>query len=218
MTISSNIRKAGQFVGDGNPADYPFQFKVFNSEDIAAYVADADGNETQLTYPTDYSVTLNPDQETHPGGIVRLTVPLAAGYIMTLISEMAATQPVEFTNQSGFYPRDLNTSLDRLTILVQQLEVQIGRAMKSAVNADSVPTLPLPKDGSVLRWEGGKLVNDAFDIAAVRADIERLRVSVAAVGGQGAAQLGQRITDMETAINGFEANLRKVRILALAGL
>lgn len=218
MTISSNIRKAGQFVGDGTPADYPFQFKVFNSEDIAAYVADTHGNETQLVYPTDYSVTLNPDQETHPGGIVRLTVPLPSGHIMSLISEMESIQPIEFTNQGGFYPRDLNTGLDRLTISVQQLEVQIGRAMKSAVNADSVPTLPLPKDGSVLRWEGGKLVNDAFDIAAVRADIERLRVSVAAVGGQGAAQFGQRITDMETAINGFEANLRKVRILALAGL
>lgn len=128
MTISSNIRKAGQFVGDGNPADYPFAFKVFHGEDVAAYVADADGNETQLVYPTDYSVTLNPDQETHPGGIVRLTVPLPSGHIMSLISEMESIQPIEFTNQGGFYPRDLNTGLDRLTISVQQLEVQIGRA------------------------------------------------------------------------------------------
>lgn len=150
MTIHNSIRRAGIFAGDGVRVEYPFAFKVFAETDVRAYVADTHGNESQLTYPQDYAVTLNPDQETHPGGTVRLTQALAVGYVMTLTSAMPAVQPMEFTNQGGFYPRVLNDAFDRLTILVQQLEERVGRAMLGSVNAQNTPTMPLPKEGSVL--------------------------------------------------------------------
>lgn len=219
MTIHNSIRRAGTFAGDGVRVEYPFAFKVFAESDVRAYVADVQGNETQLAHPQDYTVTFNPDQETHPGGTVRLTVALPVGHVMTLISAMPAIQPTEFTNQGGFYPRDLNNSFDRLTILVQQLEERVGRAMSAAVNAQSAPTLPLPKTGSVLRWGGnGQLVNDAFDLAALHAEIVALRVSIAGLGGQGALDLQNRLTVIETKLTQTQGDLRKVRILALAGL
>lgn len=164
MTISNSIRRAGPYAGDGQRVDYPFVFKVFSASDVSAYVADGNGLERALQQGADYSVTLNPEQETRPGGSVRLTVPLPAGHLMTLTSAMPALQPLEFTNQGGFYPRNLNDALDRLTILVQQMEERIGRALLGSVNSGVPPSLPVAQAGRLLGWNAqGALINVDFE-------------------------------------------------------
>ncbi len=68
MAISSEIRKAGPFLGNGTATSFPFGFKVFEAADVKVVQADAGGIETTLTPGGDYSVTLNPEQESAPGG------------------------------------------------------------------------------------------------------------------------------------------------------
>ena len=171
MTISTSVRRAGPFTGTGQAADYPFAFKAFSPPDVQPYQSDANGNERRLQYSTDYSVTLNPDQETHPGGVVRLTTALPAGHKLTIISGMPIAQPTEFTNQGGFYPRTLNDSLDRLTIYVQQLEESVSRAITVRVNADEAPVIPPPVSGQFLHWNGqGEMAN--IDLATLMSDDE----------------------------------------------
>ena len=70
MTIPATTRKAGPFTGNGSNTAFPFTFKVFTTTDVAVIKADADGVESTLTLDSDYSVTLNSDQDATPGGTV----------------------------------------------------------------------------------------------------------------------------------------------------
>ena len=70
MTIPSTARKAGPLLGTGAQTAWPFTFKVFAAADIAVTIANSAGTETPLVLGTDYSVTLNPNQDTSPGGTV----------------------------------------------------------------------------------------------------------------------------------------------------
>jgi len=71
---------------------------------------------------TAYTVTLNVDQDSYPGGTVTLVAALAAGYRLIITSDVENLQPTEYLNQGGFYPEVLTASLDRATILIQQLQ------------------------------------------------------------------------------------------------
>ena len=48
-------------------------------------------------------------------------------------------QPVNLTNQGGFYPNVINTALDRLTILTQQLREGLSRAVKTNISDTTTP-------------------------------------------------------------------------------
>lgn len=142
MTISSEIRKAGPYTGNGITTSFPFAFKVFAAADILVISADLLGVESTLSIGTDYTVSLNPSQDISPGGSVELLSALATGYKLVLTSAVDVLQPVDLTNQGGFYPTVLNSALDRLTILVQQLKEQVSRSVKvqisSTITADEL--------------------------------------------------------------------------------
>ena len=129
MTIASSTRKAGPFTGDGASTIFAFSFKVFSAADLyVVKAATATRAETVLTLTTDYTVSLNADQNNNPGGTVTLTSVLASGHTLTLTSSVGYLQPTDLTNQGGFYPQVITTALDRLTILAQQLKEKLDRA------------------------------------------------------------------------------------------
>ena len=138
MTISSEVRKAGPFRGNGSATSFPFDFKIFSSSDLAVYLTDPSGAESVLG-GSDYTAHMNADQESAPGGTVVKTTPLAAGYALTITSKLPYLQPVRLTNQGGFYPEVINTALDRLTVFAQQLNEQVGRAVKSKISDTVTP-------------------------------------------------------------------------------
>jgi hypothetical protein len=127
MTVSSTVRTAGPFTGSGTVATFPFAFKVFSSSDLAVSTTlVATGIPTALDLNTDYTASLNVNQDSNPGGTITLTAgPLAAGNTLSITSDMAILQQTELTNQGGFYPEVITAALDRLTILLQQLQVSI---------------------------------------------------------------------------------------------
>lgn len=135
MTISTEVRRAGPFAGDGEKTSIPFGFKVFSAGDVEVTESVTEtGVETVLTLDTDYVVALNEDQDVSPGGVVALNTAPAVGRSITLTSRVPAVQPVELANQSGFYPTVINDALDRLTILVQQVDEKVRRAIKIPVS------------------------------------------------------------------------------------
>lgn len=139
MTISSTKRKAGPYQGDDVTTTFAFDFKIFDSKDLCVTYADEAGAEQELTLLFDYTVSLNAEQETMPGGTVQLKTALPTGHTLTITSAMAYLQPTKITNHGGFYPAVLNDSLDRLTIFAQQLEEQVGRAVKVSVSSTISP-------------------------------------------------------------------------------
>jgi len=163
MTISSTTRKAGPFLGDGVNAGFPFAFKVFTQSDVLVARADTNGAESILTLGTDYSVSLNVDQNASPGGTVTTTAPLAVGYTVTLASRVPVLQPIDITNLGGFYPRVINDALDRATVQIQQLAEEVGRTARLSISTpDGVSAeMPPPVANRLIGWNetGTALVN-----------------------------------------------------------
>ncbi len=140
MTISSTVRTAGPFLEDGSTV-LPFAFKVFEAADLVVTRTNAAQTaQSTLTLGADYTVSLNADQDAAPGGSVNLlyTVP---GYRVNITSGLLVTQGVALTNNGGFYPRVIERALDRLTILLQQLGILSGQALR-VPPGESVGALP----------------------------------------------------------------------------
>ena len=193
MAISSEVRKAGPFLGNGTTTSFPFGFKVFEAGDVKVVQADARGVETTLTPGSGYSVTLNPEQESAPGGTVILKVPLPNGERLAITSSMANLQPITLTNQGGFYPEIINAGLDRLTILIQQAIEQVGRAVKVNISssqdpAELVNSLFASADQAASNAAtAATAANAAAGSAAAAADSERQAGEFATSAGQSAA-------------------------------
>lgn len=131
MTISSSTRKAGPFTGNGTTATYPFAFKIFQASDLLVVKTTPAGVESELTLTTDYTVSLNSDQNSSPGGSITLVAGnLANDYLLTMTSQVPYTQTTDLTNQGGFYPQVITNALDKLTIEIQQLALDASRSVK----------------------------------------------------------------------------------------
>jgi hypothetical protein len=177
MTISSEIRKSSLFTGNDVTTTFPFTFKIFADTDIVATrVVVSTGIETVLVLGTDYSVSINADQDASPGGDVVLTAALATGYSFIISSDVPELQPVNLTNGGGFYPAVLNTVFDRLTVLVQQINERVSRSLKFAISTPPGvnPELPAPVAYGVIGWNGaadGFVNTDPSGSSALSADL-----------------------------------------------
>lgn len=192
MTISSQTRQAGPFTGNGATTAFPFAFKVFTAADLVVVRTDLSGADSTLVLGTDYSVTLNADQNANPGGTITLPVALATGFKLTATSGLENLQPTDLTNQGGFYPAVINNALDRLTILVQQLANGLARSIKFPISdgTDGDTTMP-GKDlrkGRVLAFHEttgnpvqGPSVADVGTVAANVASINTVSTNIASV-------------------------------------
>lgn len=156
MTISSQNRQAGPFVGNGLATDFPFAFKVFTSADLLVIRTDPNGVDSTLLRDSDFTVSLNTDQNANPGGTVALPAALANSYKLTITSDIAALQTTDLTNQGGFYPSVITNVLDKLTILIQQLLSAVGRSIKAPISDGGGNTTLPGKDarkGTVLAFD-----------------------------------------------------------------
>lgn len=129
MAIEDVARRV-TYTGNGKQTEFSFSFVVFNAQtDIAVY-RKADDDSLEETVPaSEYSVTLNSDQASNPGGKVVMTAPLADGAILALLSNVAYEQTMELTTHDGFDPRTLNKNADRIVALIQQLKENVERAV-----------------------------------------------------------------------------------------
>lgn len=145
MTISSTTRIAGPFTGNGTASTFPFTFKVFAAADLdVVRLNTSNGAEAVLVLNSDYSVTLNGDQNSNPGGSITLLAgALATGFKLTITSDIANLQPTDLTNQGGFYPEVITDSFDRSTIQIQQMSQDVGRSLKAPLS-DGTPDMELP--------------------------------------------------------------------------
>ena len=168
MSIATTVRTAGPFAGTGSLVALPFAFKVFTASDLVVQRTNVAGDVATLTLTTHYSVSLNADQDTSPGGTVTLVTALAVGETAALTSSVSATQPLQLASGGPFLPGQIEDALDRAMIVVQQqgvlgeqtLRVPLGetalilpgadqRANKALLfDADGDPYLAAPASGS----------------------------------------------------------------------
>lgn len=135
MTTPSTPRKAGPFTGDGSQDSWPFTFKVFSASDILVTALEG-GAERTLAVDADYSVTLNTNQDTSPGGTV--TYALADGDTLVITGGAAYEQALDIPGGGNFNPTALEAQLDRIVMQIQQLSEQLGRALVAPVTGGEV--------------------------------------------------------------------------------
>ena len=153
MTINSTIRKTNLFVGNGSASTFPFTFKVFTaSEIVVVRVTTATSTETTLALQTDYTVTLNPDQNSNPGGNITLVSGgvaqnLATGFNLIITSDVQPTQGTDLTNQGGFFPEVINDALDKAIILHQQQQEILDRSIRFSLT-NTIGSLEIAQDAN----------------------------------------------------------------------
>lgn len=167
MTTPSTERKAGPLLGTGAQTTWPFTFKVFAATDIAVTIADSLGVETALVYGVDYSVTLNSNQETSPGGTVTYPISGAAlpvGKRLVIFGNLPYDQPLDLPSGGNFSPLALENQLDRLAMQIQQLRENVGRALQVSVTTGANIGLPAPSANELIGWDstGDNLQNFAL--------------------------------------------------------
>lgn len=131
MTIPATTRKAGPFTGNGSTTAFPFTFKVFTTADVAVIVADVDGIESTLTLDSDYSVTLNSDQDATPGGTVTYPIsgtPLPSTNKLSIKGDVDYEQGTDIPTGGDFNPVVLENALDSLSMQIQQVQEAVSRA------------------------------------------------------------------------------------------
>lgn len=151
MTISSTTSRA-DYTGNGSVDTYAYGFKVFDQGDLLVIVRDTDGAETTLTITTHYTVT---GVGNASGGNVVLVNgafdwldgdgDLKTGYHLTIRRVADIVQETDLRNQGAFFPEVYEEALDKLVIIEQQQQDEIGRSMKMAETvspASFSPTLP----------------------------------------------------------------------------
>ncbi len=130
MSIATTVRTAGPFAGTGSLVALPFAFKVFAASDLVVQRTNVAGDVATLTLTTHYSVSLNADQDTSPGGTVTLVTALAVGETAALTSSVSATQPLQLASGGPFLPGQIEDALDRAMIVVQQQGVLGEQALR----------------------------------------------------------------------------------------
>lgn len=170
MTISNTSRTAGPFVGNGVTAAFPFAYKVFARSDVmVARTVTATGIESILTLDSDYTVTLNTDQNASPGGIITMAVPPPVGTTLAATSNISIQQSLDLTNNGGFYPTAITTALDRIVVNIQQLAARVGVGalnVGAAATLNALANLSTPTGSSLVGFPGsaGRTVKDQLDM------------------------------------------------------
>lgn len=170
--IDDITRLAGPYTGAGL-TQLTFGFKIFEPTDV--YVATSMSSEvvaeTTLEYGTDYSVTMNSDQDATPGGYVTLTNAMVDGQIVVIGSGIAYTQNTQLTNYSRFPPSIINDALDRIVVQIQQIVEKLGRAILVPPTSSITPMGLLTQIFQAAK----SAAEDAEDAAAALAACEEIQ-------------------------------------------
>jgi parallel beta-helix repeat protein len=207
MTVPSTQRKAGPFNGNGSATSFAFTFKVFSASDIQVTTANAEGIETVRVLGTDYSVTLNPNQETSPGGTITFPLsgsPLAVGSKLSIVGILPYDQPLDLPSGGNFSPLALENELDRAVMQIQQLDERMDRAIVAPVSDVGVDmTLPTAavRANRYLSFDlTGKPVSTTFDIDAVQnASTSAIAAAAAAAASETAAAASESVANAQAA-------------------
>ena len=136
MTVSSTSNKIS-YTANGSTATFAYNFPIFASEEstLKVYVAD-----TLKTLTTHYTVT---NAGTASGGNVVFTTgnTPANGAKVVIERILARTQLSDWNDYDKFPAETLEDTVDRLTMVAQEIDEKVGRSIKFATTVTDVGTV-----------------------------------------------------------------------------
>lgn len=129
MTVSSTTTTFGPLSTNGSTTSFPFSFRLDPYGDEAAkeqieiiQVLTSTGAETVLTLDSDYTVSLNGDQDASPGGAVVISPALASGYKIYGRRVPALKQETDLESQGAYDAADVEGLADHLLEGIQLVQ------------------------------------------------------------------------------------------------
>jgi len=171
MTISTTSNRK-DYVATGGQTVFPYDFLILADSDLKVY---QEG--TLLTLTTHYTVS---GAGSPSGGNVTLVTGATVSDEIVIIRDMAITQATDYVENDPFPAEVHEDTVDKLTMIVQQFNEQLGRAIKLAVTSTlSEIDIPLPGANKVIGWNAAgtalelKTITDSTISSpiAVRGDI-----------------------------------------------
>lgn len=145
-TLSNRVT----YTGAGNQDTYSVPFPFLSEEDLVLELVNTDDEVVPLVLDTDYTVDV--DDET----ITLLAGNLSSGYLLTIRRVLSLTQETQLRNQGPYFPETIESAIDRVVMIAQQLQEQINRAITIS-SADETVDMELP----IAALRSGKFL--AFD-------------------------------------------------------
>ncbi|CCG40167.1 right-handed parallel beta-helix repeat-containing protein [Magnetospirillum molischianum] len=136
MTISTTLSTA-TYVANGSTTVWPFAFPILADSDVQVIVTDVDGGEETLA-PSAYTITGT--GSTGGGSVIypKNGAALTSGNKLTIRRNTAITQPVDL-GPGAFYAEVHEGAFDRLTLVAQELQEQLDRAVLVPVGSGLDP-------------------------------------------------------------------------------
>jgi hypothetical protein len=119
MTVESTQTRVS-YAGDGEVTTFPVPFPFLEQTDLVVILRDANGAEDVAVLDSDYTVAhANVEMEVAP----------AIGETLLIMRVLPLTQEMDYVEHDAFPAESHETGLDRLTMIVQQLQEQLNRAL-----------------------------------------------------------------------------------------
>lgn len=123
----TDIAPRNQYTASAAQSSFDYSFPIFADADI---VVDIDGVVQTLT--THYTVS---GEGNDTGGTVTLVTPATGGEIVTIYRDTAITRTTDFQQNGPFSSTSFNDQLDKITLILQELENRIGRCVRFPLTA-----------------------------------------------------------------------------------
>jgi hypothetical protein len=137
VDVVSDIEPRVQYTAAAAQTDFDYPFPIFTDADL---VVDVDGVTQALT--TDYTVTGAGDDT---GGTITFLSAMAGSEVVTIYRDLAIERLTDFQQNGRFSSASFNDELDKIIMILQQLDSADGRALRlSAVDATSDSDMQLP--------------------------------------------------------------------------
>ena len=142
MTVSSTTNKA-TYSGNGTTTVFTVPFYFLEAADLQVILRSG-ATETVQTLTTQYTVT---GAGVPSGGTVTMLTAPASGTTLTILRNVSPTQETDLLPNDRLPAESLETALDKATMLIQQLEEEVGRSLKYPAS-DAAMSAQLPTSSS----------------------------------------------------------------------
>lgn len=129
MAISTQTTKV-RYVGDGVATSFPIPFPVYNPAHVRVFTSDANDVSEEMTAGFDVY------EETPRTYAISFYEPLPAGQDITIARLLPLTQDLDLENGGNFAAEEIETTFDQVVMLIQQLQEELGRSVKTGIAAE----------------------------------------------------------------------------------
>ena len=150
MTVSSELNRK-EYAGNGVTTAFATSPVVFfDSGDLDVYVVSSAGVATLKTITTHYTVT-GGDGST--GTVTMVTAP-ASGETLVIVRTLDVTQSTDFVNNDSSDAEVAEDTIDRLTMIAQQIDAKVDRSFRLADSdvSGASTEIPTPAGTSLIGW------------------------------------------------------------------